>query len=459
MRRAVILAAGKGTRMKSKTPKVLHKILGQSMVEHVIQTLNEAQIKTPIVVLGHEAELVREALSNQEITAVIQEEQLGTGHAVMQTEQIIGDLDGTTIVALGDTPLLRAETVDAFISFHEKEKAAITVLTTKLSDPTGYGRIIRDQAGHFSKIVEQKDGTPEELSVGEINSGLMCFNNRLLWESIHKLETNNAQKEYYLTDLIGILSQKGEKVKAFCINDSDEVFGVNDRKMLSYAERVMCARINENWMVEGVTFENENTARIGRNVQVSQDVIIGSGVEILGSSTIGADTYVGSNTYIFNAEVGMNTTILNSRITDTKIGNHAQIGPYAHLRQGNIIGDNTRIGNFVEFKGSTFNNDAKAAHLSYIGDSDIGENVNIGCGAITVNYDGFNKHRTIIQNNAFIGCNANLIAPVTIGEGAIIAAGSTITQNVEANDLAIARSKQENKKSYAERLRVHLKNK
>lgn len=456
MNNAIILAAGKGTRMKSKTPKVLHGILGQTMLEHVIQTLEEADVVNPVVVIGHGADEVEKVLTNQNVKTVLQKEQLGTGHAVMQAKEMFECMSGTTLVALGDTPLLRSETVRDFMDFHVKNKAAITVLTTKLSDPTGYGRIIRDKANAFVKIVEQKDGSEQELLVNEVNSGLMCFDNEKLWQYINQLSTDNAQGEYYLTDLIGLMGNDDLKVEAYCIDDSDEVFGVNDRKMLSYATQVMQNRINEMWMIEGVTFENSKTALIGRNVQLGNDVVVEQNVKILGKSNVAESVVIGSNSVLENAVIGSNTVVLQSRITDTVIGQNTQVGPFAHLRNENVIGNDVRIGNFVEVKKSTIGNETKSAHLTYIGDAVVGSRTNFGCGTVTVNYDGYNKFKTIIGDDVFVGCNSNLIAPVTLENNTIVAAGTTVTQNVPENALAVGRVKQENKVGYVSKIRATL---
>lgn len=459
MNNAIILAAGKGTRMKSSKPKVLHEILGQSMLEHVIQTLDEAGVKKPLVVVGHGAEEVEKILVTKCVETVFQKEQLGTGHAVMQAKDAFQKASGTTLVALGDTPLLRSETVRKFIDFHVANKAAITVLTTKLDDPTGYGRIIRDSAQAFVKIVEQKDGSKEELAVKEVNSGLMCFDNQLLWNYIDKLSTDNAQGEYYLTDLISLMDQDDLKVEAYCIDDSDEVFGVNDRKMLSYATAVMQRRINEAWMVEGVTFENVNTALIGRNVVLGNDVIIEQNVKVLGCSNIKSGALIGANSMLINAEIGEDTQVLQSRVSDTTVGARVQVGPFAHLRDENQIGDDVRIGNFVEVKKSTIGNDTKAAHLTYVGDALVGARTNFGCGTVTVNYDGYNKSTTVIGDDVFIGCNSNLIAPVRLEDNTIVAAGTTVTHDVPKDALAIGRIKQENKIGYVSKIRASQKNK
>lgn len=451
---AIILAAGKGTRMKSKTPKVLHEILGQTMLEHVIQTLREADVVKPVVVIGHGAEEVQTVLAKQDVETVLQAEQLGTGHAVMQAKQKFEKMTGTTLVALGDTPLLRASTVRDFMAFHVENKAAITVLTTRLDDPTGYGRIIRDRANAFVKIVEQKDGTEAELAVKEVNSGLMCFDNELLWQYIDQLSTDNAQGEYYLTDLIGLMDSDDLKVEAYCIDDSDEVFGVNDRKMLSYATAVMQNRINEQWMIEGVTFENSKNALIGRNVVLGNDVIVEQNVTVLGESHVAENVRLGSSSVLVNATIGQNTEIIHSRVTDSVIGMNTQVGPFAHLRDGNVIGNDVRVGNFVEIKKSTIGNETKTAHLTYIGDAIVGERTNFGCGTVTVNYDGYNKSTTTIGNDVFIGCNANLIAPVTLEDNTIVAAGTTVTHNVPEDALAVGRVKQENKVNYVSKIRA-----
>ncbi|ENH97619.1 UDP-N-acetylglucosamine diphosphorylase [Gracilibacillus halophilus YIM-C55.5] len=447
---AVVLAAGKGTRMKSELYKVLHPVLGKPMVQHVIDQLNAIQLSSITTVVGHGAEKVQEQLGD-ESAFVVQGEQLGTGHAVLQAKPYLKDKQGTTIVVCGDTPLLTADTIQSVLDYHEKEEAKVTLLTAHAHEPTGYGRIIRDDAGQVERIVEEKDATTQEKGVQEINTGTYAFDNQLLFEALDQISNDNAQGEYYLPDVIEIAQQKQEKVLAYQTMDFRETVGVNDRVALSQAEAFMKERINEQHMRNGVTIVDPNQTYITPDVAIEQDVTIYPGCYIQGNTTIRNGAQIGPNTEINDCEIGQHTIIRHSVATSSEIGKRVQVGPFAHIRPEASVGNDVKVGNFVEIKKSSIEDESKVPHLSYIGDAQIGRGVNIGCGTITVNYDGKNKFKTKIEDDAFIGCNANLIAPVTVGEGALVAAGSTINQDVPSDALSIGRAKQVNKEEYAKK--------
>ncbi|MGF7015762.1 bifunctional UDP-N-acetylglucosamine diphosphorylase/glucosamine-1-phosphate N-acetyltransferase GlmU [Ornithinibacillus bavariensis] len=457
-RYAIILAAGQGTRMKSKLYKVLHPVLGKPMVQHVLEHVKAVGLEEIVTVVGYGSDKVKEQLGETS-EYVLQEEQLGTGHAVMQAEELLQDKKGTTIVVCGDTPLISEETFQKLVEFHEKEGSKATILTAKAEKPYGYGRVIRNANQEVERIVEQKDASPEELLVDEINTGTYCFDNEVLFEALRSVTNENAQGEYYLTDVIEILKKKSEKVMAFLCPDFDETLGVNDRLALAQAEKLMKRRINEMHMRNGVTIIDPDNTYIETDVVIESDVVIYPGTMISGPSIIRENAIIGPNSEIVNCEVGKDTVIKQSVATDSKIGERVKIGPFAHIRPDAVIADEVKIGNFVEIKKSELGVGSKVSHLSYIGDAHVGSNVNIGCGTITVNYDGKNKHLTTIEDDAFIGCNSNLIAPVTIGKGSYVAAGSTITKDVPADALSVARARQANKEGYATRIKNRLKDK
>ncbi|SES23001.1 bifunctional UDP-N-acetylglucosamine pyrophosphorylase / Glucosamine-1-phosphate N-acetyltransferase [Gracilibacillus ureilyticus] len=447
---AVVLAAGKGTRMKSKLYKVLHPILGKPMVQHVVDQLKALQLSSITTVVGFGAEKVQEQLG-EDSHYVIQEEQLGTGHAVLQAEKYLAGQKGTTLVVCGDTPLLTAETLESVIKYHEKENAKVTILTAHAEDPSGYGRIVRNSDNQVEKIVEQKDASDEEKLIKEINTGTYCFDNELLFKALKQVSNDNAQGEYYLPDVIEIAQQQQEKVAAFQTENFHETIGVNDRVALSQAETLMKQRINEYHMRNGVTMVDPDNTYIAPGVEIGSDVVIYPGCVINGETTIEEDAQIGPNSEITDCHIGAHTKVKHSVATSSYIGQRVQIGPFAHIRPDANIGNDVKIGNFVEVKKSKIDDRSKVSHLSYIGDADVGSDVNVGCGTITVNYDGKNKFLTKIEDGAFIGCNANLIAPVTIGKGALIAAGSTISEDVPGEALSIGRSKQVNKEGYAKK--------
>lgn len=447
---AVILAAGKGTRMKSKLYKVLHPVLGKPMVEHVVDQLDQIGVSRQIVIVGHGAEAVQDTLGTR-VEYAVQEEQLGTGHAVQMAEAELAGKSGATLVVCGDTPLLTAETLEALLAHHEAQQAKVTVLTAIADDATGYGRVVRGEDGNVTKVVEHKDASEAELAINEINTGTYVFDNELLFDALKQVGNNNAQGEYYLPDVISIAKEAGEVVAAHTAPTFDETIGVNDRIALSQAEAIMRKRTNERLMREGVTFMDPASTYISPDVVIGSDTVIYPGTVILGKTTIGSECVIGPNSDIRNSVIEDHAVVRQSVVTDSRIGEAAQVGPFAHLRQQAVLGANTRVGNFVEIKKSTFGDGAKASHLSYIGDASIGERVNLGCGSITVNYDGKNKFETVVEDDAFVGCNVNLIAPVKVGKGAIVAAGSTITNDVPEEALAIARERQTNKEGYTKR--------
>ncbi|MEK4227898.1 bifunctional UDP-N-acetylglucosamine diphosphorylase/glucosamine-1-phosphate N-acetyltransferase GlmU [Solibacillus sp. FSL H8-0538] len=448
---AVILAAGQGTRMKSKLYKVLHPVCGKPMVEHVVDHIQSVNVDRIVTVVGHGAELVKETLGEKS-EYVLQAEQLGTAHAIQQAEPILGKLEGTTLVVCGDTPLIRPETMQALFEHHAKQNAKATILTAVAENPTGYGRVLRDTDGKVAQIVEQKDATEQQKLVTEINTGTYCFDNKALFEALKLVNNHNAQGEYYLPDVIEILQQQGEIVSAFVTDSFDETLGVNDRFALSQAEQLMRARINEKHMRNGVTIINPATTHISTDAVIGRDTVLQPGVMIEGATVIGEDCIIGPNSHIVASKIGDRTTIHSSVVLNSTVGSETAVGPFAHLRPNSTLGDHVKIGNFVEVKKSVLGDHTKVSHLSYIGDAEVGNNVNIGCGSITVNYDGRNKFKTTIEDNVFVGCNSNLVAPVTIGAGSFIAAGSTITKEVPADAFAIARARQENKLDYVSKL-------
>ncbi|QSB11801.1 bifunctional UDP-N-acetylglucosamine diphosphorylase/glucosamine-1-phosphate N-acetyltransferase GlmU [Lysinibacillus fusiformis] len=448
---AVILAAGQGTRMKSKLYKVLHPVCGKPMVQHVVDHIQTLDVNRIVTVVGHGAEKVQQQLGDKS-EYVLQAEQLGTAHAVQQAEAILGNEEGTTLVVCGDTPLIRPETMQALFEHHQAKNAKATILTAIAENPTGYGRILRGDNGQVEQIVEQKDASAEQQLVKEINTGTYCFDNKLLFETLKLVKNDNAQGEYYLPDVIEILQKQGDIVEAYVTDDFEETLGVNDRVALSQAETLMRTRINEKHMRNGVTIIHPETTHISVDAVIGRDTVIQPGSMIEGATVIGEDCIIGPNTQIIDSRIGDRTTVHSSVVRESAIAEDTSIGPFAHIRPLSDIGSHVKIGNFVEVKKSKLGNDTKVSHLSYIGDAEIGSNVNIGCGSITVNYDGKNKFKTIIEDDVFVGCNTNLVAPVKVGKGSFIAAGSTITKEVPEDALAIARARQENKPNYVSKL-------
>ncbi|WP_340020668.1 bifunctional UDP-N-acetylglucosamine diphosphorylase/glucosamine-1-phosphate N-acetyltransferase GlmU [Paenibacillus sp. FSL K6-1096] len=455
-RMAVVLAAGQGKRMKSKLYKVLHPVCGKPMVGHVLDTVKATGCERTVVVVGHGAEKVK-AYLGQVAEYVLQETQLGTGHAVKQAKDLLGSEEGTTVVAYGDTPLITAETLKGLMALHEEQGAAVTVLTAVMEDPSGLGRIIRNEDGALMKIVEQKDCSAEEAAVCEINTGIYCFDNAKLFAALEEVTPNNMQGEYYLTDVIGILREQGNLVLAFQTEDATESIGVNDRLALSEAEGYMRERINRRHMLGGVTIIDPASTYIGAEVVIGADTVLYPGTVLKGKTVIGEDCVIGPASEIEDCVIMDGAAVKQSVLNQAQVGTRATVGPFAYLRPGTVLGQEVKIGDFVEVKNATIGDGSKVSHLSYVGDAEVGRNVNIGCGAITVNYDGYNKSKTEIGDDAFIGSNVNLVAPVTVGKGAFVVAGSTITRSVSADDLAIARARQENKPGYAEKIRARAK--
>lgn len=454
----VVLAAGRGKRMKSKLYKVLHPVCGKPMVGHVIDALNDAGVQRTVTVVGHGSEAVQ-AYLGERVEYALQSEQLGTGHAVMQAAKQLAEEDGMTIVVCGDTPLIRAQSLQMLAAHHEQKQAACSILSAELEQPHGYGRIVRGDRGYVERIVEQKDCSEDEAQIREINTGTYIFDNKKLFKALQKVSNDNAQGEYYLTDVISIFHEQGEVIEALPLRHIEESIGVNDRVALAEAERLMRKRINRGWMEQGVTLIDPDHTYIGADVQIGVDTVVYPGVTLEGRCQIGESCVIGQNTQCRDAIIGDRCEIQQSVITESSVGNDVKIGPFAHIRPGSDIRDEVKIGDFVEIKNSTIATGSKVPHLSYVGDADVGEKVNIGCGVITANYDGLNKHRTVIEDGAFIGSNSNLIAPVRIEKGAYVVAGSTVTENVPADSMAIARSRQTNKEGYAQKLRERIQRK
>ena len=443
----IILAAGEGKRMFSKNPKVLHNVCGISMVEHIINAAKSTGVDELIVVVGYKGDEVEKSLPG--VKFAYQREQLGTGHALMQAFDYINDK--TVFVLCGDTPLLKAETLKDMLEFHIKNGNHATVLTAKLENPFSYGRIIRGKSEQLAEIVEERDADSSQKEITEINSGIYLFEGSSLKKYLNQLNNDNEQGEYYLTDVIKIYNSNDLKVGAFLIDDPDEVMGVNNRLQLSLAESLMRKRINEKHMLNGVTIIDPMNTYIDLSVKIENDVTILPGCVITGNTIIEEDAIIGPDSQIADSRIGRSVKVKSSVVINSCVGDGTTIGPFSYLRPGNVIGKNVRIGDFVEMKNSNFGDNSKASHLSYIGDGDVGENVNIGCGVVFVNYDGKAKHRTVVEDYSFIGCNANLIAPVTVSKNAYIAAGTTVTKDVPEASLAVGRAKQENKEGWVER--------
>lgn len=447
---AIILAAGKGTRMKSRLPKVLHKLGGKYMAEHVFDAVRASGVEEMVAVVGHAAEMVQEALGDGLMYA-IQEEQLGTGHAVMKALPCIRQADGIVLVACGDTPLIRAETFRSLIEFHRESGAVCTVLSARLPDPAGYGRVIRNSDSTVARIVEQKDAAPEELVVNEINTGTYCFDLNQLREAVKTLTCDNAQGEYYLTDTISFFVSQGWKVEALVAEDFEETFGINSRMQLAEADAVLRSRKIFALMEDGVTIIDPGSTFIDTDVQVGQDTVIEPFTFLRGNTRIGSECRIGPHCDISNCILGNEVQVSRSTLVESEVEDRCTIGPFAYLRPGTILHRQVKVGDFVEIKKSEIGEGSKVPHLSYVGDARVGRKVNIGCGTITCNYDGKTKHPTVIGDGAFIGSNSNLVAPVTVGKGAMTGAGSTITKNVPDGDLALERSQQVYLTGWAER--------
>ncbi|MEE8821858.1 MAG: bifunctional UDP-N-acetylglucosamine diphosphorylase/glucosamine-1-phosphate N-acetyltransferase GlmU [Lactobacillus amylovorus] len=447
----VVLAAGKGTRMKSKLYKVLHKVCGKTMVEHVVDAARGVNPAKIVTVVGTGAGEVEKVLDGKSDFA-FQEKQLGTGDAVMTAKEELGDKDGATLVVTGDTPLFTTETFDGLFKYHAEKGNAATVLTAEAPNPFGYGRIIRDDQGNVLRIVEQKDGKPEELKVKEINTGVFCFDNKKLFEALKHVDNNNAQGEYYLTDVLEILRNSGERVGAYKMPDFSESLGVNDRIALAQATKTMQRRINEEHMRNGVSFIDPDTAYIDAGVKIGNDTVIEGNVVIKGNTEIGSDCYITNGSRIVDSKIGNHVTITSSTLQEAEMDDNTDIGPNSHLRPKAVIRKGTHIGNFVEIKKAEIGENSKVGHLTYVGDATLGKDINVGCGTIFSNYDGVKKFHTNVGDHSFIGAGSTLIAPINVADHTFIAADSTITKDVDKYDMAIARGRQVNKPDYWHKL-------
>lgn len=443
--KTIILAAGEGSRMKSKKAKVLHEILNKSMLDYVIDGSKNCGSNEIAIVVGHKGDEVKETINNNEIHYALQKEQNGTGHAVMMAKDFIDD-DKDILILYGDTPLIEGEKLKIAIEKHKENNAGATVITAITENPTGYGRIVRDNDKKFMKIVEEKDAVADVKNIQEINTGIYIFNGKILKEALNNLQNNNAQNEYYLTDCLEWIKNKNSLVQPIVADSIESYLGVNSRDQLAIATKIMQKRINKKHMDNGVTLIDPDTIYIDNDVEIGQDTIILAGCHIEGSTKIGEDCKIGAYSRLKDMKIGNNTEIQHSTALNSSIGNDTVVGPYAYIRPDCNIGNSVKIGDFVEVKNSNIGDKTKVPHLSYVGDTDAGSGINFGCGSIMVNYDGKNKHRTIIKDGVFVGCNVNLVAPVTVEQNSFIAAGSTITKNVNENVLVFSRTKEQTEK-------------
>ncbi len=448
----VILAAGKGTRMKSELPKVLHHINGRALIDRVLDTAQALNPATVTLVVGHSADKVRAHLAGRPgVAFAVQEPQLGTGHALLQTEPMLHGQTGTVILLSGDVPLLKADSLRGLVETHRDADAAATVLTAKSERPYGYGRIVRTN-GRITRIVEERDATSAQREIKEINSGIYAFALGPLFDALRAISAENAQGEYYLPDLFGIYRRQKRGVATFTIANAVEIRGINSRTELAEVSKMVRQQKNEELMAAGVTLIDPDTTYIDSDVVIGPDTVIHPCVFVEQGTTIGAACEIHAGSRIVNSRIGDHVLVRNhSVIADAVVADGAVIGPFAHLRPGAKLGEKAHVGNFVELKKTTLGAGSKANHLAYLGDATIGDNVNVGAGTITCNYDGVAKHQTIIDDSAFVGSNSTLVAPVTVGRGAYVAAGSAVTQDVPAGALGIGRARQENKPGWVEK--------
>jgi bifunctional UDP-N-acetylglucosamine pyrophosphorylase/glucosamine-1-phosphate N-acetyltransferase len=448
----VVLAAGKGTRMKSALPKVLHQACGLPLIEHVLRSADGLQPASAVVVVGHEAELVRERLASRaHLTVVVQQPQLGTGHALLQAEGPLKGLRGTVVMLSGDVPLLTGETIDRLVTTHRSAGAAATVLTAAVSDPTGYGRIVRE-GGRIAAIVEHRDATPDVLAISEINSGIYAFDLEPLFEALRQIGSENSQGEYYLPDLVRIYRERGRVVETVTLADPEEILGVNSRNELAVVAARLRDRKNAALMTAGVTIVDPSSAWVDADVEVGPDTVLHPQVYLQGRTVVGGACELHPGVRIVDSTLA-DRVVVNGYclITSSRVAAGATLGPFSHLRPLSDVREDAHVGNFVELKKTVLGRGSKANHLTYLGDATIGEKVNIGAGTITCNYDGVTKSPTVIEDGAFIGSDSQLVAPVRVGRGAYVAAGSSITQDVPADALAIARGTQVNKEGWVSR--------
>lgn len=447
-RYAIVLAAGKGTRMKTELPKCAYPLLRKPMIAYIIENIrNSGSVDEIVAVVGYKREVIQDILQDA-VKYAFQEEQLGTGDAVLSAKCLITDPDGFTVILPGDMPLVDEETIEKAISEHIERRHDLTVVTTRIEDPFGYGRIMRNDSGYLEAIIEEHEASYAQKTINEINTGIYVVKNDLLFPSLAKIGNDNLKKEYYLTDIVKIFKDENRVIGTYFLKDSAKAMGVNDLYALSIAEAKLRLSINKRLMQSGVAMINPETITIGQNVVIEENVLINPNTYITGNSVIKKGAQIGPNTEIHESIIGERVICRHSLVYNSIVHEDTSVGPFAHLRDGAEIGPKNRIGNFVEVKKSTTGRNTKASHLAYIGDASIGQNVNFGCGAITVNYDGKNKYKTLIGDDVFIGCNANLIAPINIEDNSLIAAGSTLNKNVPKGSLAIARAYQVNKINY-----------
>lgn len=448
-----VLAAGQGTRMKSAAlPKVLHPIAGHPMIEHVLRTAEALSPATVTVIVGHRADLVRARLSGRpSLQFALQEPQLGTAHALQQVEPLLTGKEGILVLLSGDVPLLAGHTLTRLIEVHRQAGASATLVTAVVERAFGYGRIVRS-GGQVARVVEERDASPAERAIKEINGGIYAFDLAPLWEALRSIASQNAQGEFYLTDLVGIYRRRGLAVDALVVDDPGEIRGINSRTELAEVSSLVRQKKNEEVMAAGVTLIDPATTYIDDDVEIGQDTVIHPGVTLQGQTRIGAACELQSHVRIVDSRVGDRVEV-NSfcLIVGAEVGDGATVGPFAHLRPESVLGEHAKVGNFVELKKTSLGPGSKANHLAYLGDATIGANVNIGAGTITCNYDGVRKHHTVIEDGAFIGSDTQLIAPVRIGKGAYVGAGSSITDDVPPGSLGIARGRQSNVEGWAAR--------
>lgn len=451
----VILAAGLGTRMKSSRAKVLHQAGGDTLLNQVIRAAAQvADVESIVVVTGHQADAVRASVNRPAVRFAFQAEQKGTGHAVACARESMASLSGQVLILNGDGPLLKPETLQALSDLHAVEATGGAIVTTYLDNPTGYGRILRDVNGRVAGIVEEKPATPEQRAIREVNPGVYCFSAELLWKFIGEIQPNNPAKEYYLTDMVEVLRKHGHGTVPLLVEDSTELLGINTRVELAVADGILRQRKRNELMLAGVTLENPDSITIDADVEIGCDTIVQANVQLRGKTRIGSNCVIGAGSVLRDCVLADKVHILPYVVADeSAFGEGAGVGPFARLRMNAEAGPESHIGNFVELKKTRLGNRSKASHLTYLGDSTIEENVNIGAGTITCNYDGKRKHPTTIRAGAFVGSNSTLVAPVEIGSGSYVAAGSVITHTVSPDALALGRSRQEEKPEWAKRRR------
>ncbi|HEY4716901.1 MAG TPA: bifunctional UDP-N-acetylglucosamine diphosphorylase/glucosamine-1-phosphate N-acetyltransferase GlmU [bacterium] len=442
----IILAAGKGKRMKSTLPKVIMPIAGKSMIFYLVHNAQKLRASRIVIVVGHKEHLVRESAGSiKGVTFAVQKEQLGTGHAVLCAKRVLKNFSGSVMILSGDVPLLSMETLRQFVALHRRRGATLSLMTAVFEKSHGYGRVIRDDSGRVWKIVEETDATASEKAIKEINAGVYLVDAEFLFRALKNTLKDNKQGEYYLPHILNYAYSAGEKIFALPIQKHEEIRGVNTRLELAEADRIMRKRLIERYAMNGVTFLNPDSTYIDFDVRIKPDCIIYPNTFMLGNTTVGSGCIIEQGATIINSHLGKNVRVKSySVIRDSVIKSGAQIGPFAHLRPNSTVGEDSRIGNFVELKNTVIGKNTKASHLSYLGDAEIGRNVNIGCGTITCNYDGFKKHKTSIANGVFVGSDTQFVAPVKIGKNAYIGAGSTITKDVSAGSLGISRARQSN---------------